>query len=381
MSLQGNSGVFEMEYTLVSILFAYVVFLNIKNKTIVVGNILIPLLIFLLYSLLSITWTPVKPDGFKGFLAMLEGYMVYYILTNGFFKIKKKHLLNISKIATYVMISLSFEIIYIYSYYGFETVIHSKNLVHLGWGYSNFIAVIFVLLIPVALYKYLDNKRYYLQYFLLDIISIISLILTLSRGAIVGAAVALTLFFIIYVRKYFLIRYGSIIGVISLIVIKIQKVNSFYSSIIDRFFTGEFMDNNGRFPLYKLAFEKFVDKIWFGNGLRSSKYMISHFLDGHNSHYHNFILQIAATLGIVGLILFSFIVFRWVKVLFKPYDKFVVCSAISIIGALAHQMVDVSFDLFYFGVYFYTIIATVEIYRHNLKSDSLKLKYIGKIKS
>ncbi len=106
--------------------------------------------------------------------------------------------------------------------------------------------------------------------------------------------------------------------------------------------------------------------------------MIFQFLDGRlNSHYHNFILQIAATLGIVGLLLFLWIVLKWIKILWKPKDVFVVCASISIIGALTHQMVDVSFDLFYFGLIFYSIIGIVEIYRVNLKDDPLNLKKIS----
>lgn len=382
MSLRGNTKDFEIEYVLLTILFFYVLIHNIKNKTIVIGNLLLPLLLFLIYSAISILWTPVKQDGFIGLLGILEGYMVYYILINGFFKIKKEHLINISKIATYIMITLSIELIYIYFKFGFEKVLFRKRLVNLDWGYSNFIVVIFVILIPIALYKYLDKKNYYFLYFILDIINLFCLFLTQSRGAYVGILFALLIFSIFYVRKQFILRYGSIIIVPSILFITVfnKYFLKFYHLIKDRFFTDKIFDDTNRFPLYDLALKAFKDKIVFGNGLKSSKYFISHFLEGRdNSHYHNFILQIAATLGIVGLILFSFIVIRWIKVLFKPKDKFVVCGAISIIGALTHQLVDVSFDLFYFGVFFYGVIATVEIYRNNIKDDKVQLKYLGKL--
>ncbi len=131
------------------------------------------------------------------------------------------------------------------------------------------------------------------------------------------------------------------------------------------------------FLLYQLAWNRFIHHPIFGDGIKSSKYMIAHYLEGgYVSHYHNFILQIAATLGVVGLLLFSMIVLKWIKILWKPKDVFVICAMVSIIGGLTHQMLDVSFDLFYFGLIFYTILGVVEIYRVNLKEDSLEMKII-----
>jgi O-antigen ligase len=147
----------------------------------------------------------------------------------------------------------------------------------------------------------------------------------------------------------------------------------------DRFITKDVVDDSGRFELFKLALNTFFDKFLFGNGLNSGKYMISNNLDNWVAHYHNFILQIASALGIIGLILFGFIVLRWIKILFKPKDAFLTCSAISIIGGLTHQLLDVSFDLFYFGVYFYGIIAIAEIYRHYNVDEKLKFIAINKL--
>ena len=382
MSLRGNTGVFEIEYVLITILFFYVIlFYNLKNQKIVIGKLLLPLIIFLFYSGISILWTPVKAHGFKALLGMLEGYLVYYLLTNGFFKIEKTDLKKISVIATFIMITLSCEILYVYFDHGFLNVFFDKSLVNISWGYSNFIAVIYVILIPISLYKYLDKTKYYPHYFFLDIINIFGLILTQSRGAYVGTFVSLLLFFIFFLRKDFFIKYLTLIIVPFILFITIfnQYFLRIFAVFKERYFTEKMLDGSGRLPLYKLAFDTFLDKMIFGNGLKSSKYMIKQYLGGWVAHYHNFILQIASTLGIVGLILFSFIVIRWIKVLYKPKDKFIVCGALSIIGALVHQLFDVSFDLFYFGVFFYGVIAIVEIYRNNLLDDEVKFTYLGKI--
>ncbi|QVK17113.1 O-antigen ligase family protein [Mycoplasmatota bacterium] len=377
MSLQNDSA-FKIDYSLVIILFFYVLLVNIKNKYFAMGKLFIPLVVYFLYQLLSLLWTPVKSFGIYGLMAVIEGYAIYYIITNGRFKVKKHHLLDISKIATFIMLTLSAEIFYNYHIYGFEKVIHSKNLVDLGFSYSNFIAVIFVLLIPIALYKYLDKKHYYIGYFLLDLLNIFGLLLTLSRGAILGFAFSLLLFILLLVRKRFLLRFGTIIAGICIIIYKNERFNLYFNLVKDKYLTKEFVNDNGRFSLYELGWNRFLENKWFGDGIKSSKYMINHYLGTTSGHYHNFIIQIGATLGIVGLILFLIVVLRWLRVLFKPRDTFVLCSTISIIGALSHQQVDVSFDYFYFGLIFYSILGIVEIYRHSIKDDLLNLKIYQK---
>lgn len=381
MSLQqDDTGIFKMDYALVLVLLVYTLILCIRNKRISIGNLLFPLVLFLLYSMISIAWTPVKADGLHGLVGMLEGYIIYLVLTNGNFIINKEDLLKLSKTVTYVMLTLTIQIMYIYFTIGINEVFINKFHIDLGWGFSNLIATIFVILIPIASYKYLNKEKYYPIYFILDLFNFIGLILTLSRGAYLGIFVSGLLFIVFFVRKQVLIRYGSIVGgclvlgTALLFILKKQVV--FFNLLKDKFFNINFVGDSGRKEIYEVALKSFVDNIIFGNGLKSSKYLISTNLDASSAvHFHNFILQIAATLGIVGLCFFAYLVFKWYKVLYKPKDQFVVLGALSIIGALVHQLFDVSFDLYYFGIFFYGIISIVEIYRHNLDDDDLKIKH------
>jgi O-antigen ligase len=128
-----------------------------------------------------------------------------------------------------------------------------------------------------------------------------------------------------------------------------------------------------------LAWKTFIDRPIIGQGIKSSRYFIYNMLDGRgNVYYHNFVLQVLSTLGIIGMVLFAIIVFKWFKILFKPSEPFVICIALGIVGSLVHQMVDVSFDRFYFGMIFYLIIGLAEVYRHHVKSDPLKMMELKK---
>ncbi len=62
------------------ILFCYTVILNIKDKYFVMGNLFIPLIIYLIYNLISILWTPIKSDGIQGIIIYLK-VMKFIILS------------------------------------------------------------------------------------------------------------------------------------------------------------------------------------------------------------------------------------------------------------------------------------------------------------
>ena len=368
MAISVKTGIYKLEYILILVLLGYIlIYKVIKEKRITIGQVLIPIIIYFLYNVLSLLWTPVLLDGYKGLVGILEGYLVYFIITNSNLKITEEDITNYSKVASFILLTLSLEIFTIYYQNGIDTVIQDKDLIHLGWGFSNLIAVIHVFLTPIMLMKYVEIREY--KWFIpLDVLAVISLILTLSRGAILGVIIGL-LTLIVLRRKEFL-KIGIFLGItviVSLIFLKI-----FNHALVNRLFDRLF-DENGRFELYKFALENFLKRPITGHGIKSSKYLINEFLQRPSTYYHNFILQILATLGIIGFTIFLLIVRGWVKVLFTK-DSFVNYALASIIGALTHQLVDVSFDLHYFGVYFYLIIGISEIYRH-YKGDNLIKKY------
>jgi len=370
MSNQKRGGYILIDYCLVLFLFCYVIYLCIKEKKIVLGTLFFPLLIYVIYNALSLIWTPVLSYGIDGLFAILEGYLIYFIITNRMNKINDPK--AISKIASFLLFTLTLEILSIYLFHGPTLIIENKKLLHLGWAMSNIAASIFVFLIPIALYKYLNHKELNFFYIILDFINILGLILTLSRGAYLGVFVSCALLILIYGRKKILIRYGSILLFVLLLFYYLESQS--YQVIINYLNQQNFFNDRSRSNIYQLGWDRFRRHLIFGEGIKSSEFMIFNQLGRHYSHYHNFILQIAATLGTIGLILFFNIIYRWHKILDKPKDSFVKVISLSIIGVLIHQLVDVSFDLYFFGIYFYLLIGIVEIIRHDDSKDLFKMR-------
>jgi O-antigen ligase len=377
MSISINVGYTTIEYILSTILFGLVILQMIRKREIVFGNIFFILLLYLSYNLLSLIWTPVLKDGWRGIISMLQGYMMYVIVTNGGFKVGKLDRITISKAATFIMLTLSLEIFYIYHSVGFEAALHSKGHIVLGWGYSNLIAVIYTFALPVAFYKYLHPKQYYPHYFVLDVLNVVGLVLTLSRGAIVGAAVALAIYTVFTFRKQFIIRYYSLVAILAFAVLRIKKLHFYIDEIKERFFRSEVLDDSGRFELYKLAYERFKTSPIFGDGIKSSKYFIQEVMEWPSTYYHNFILQIAATLGIIGLIFILIILSKLLFLFFKPRDLFVICMGLGVVASLIHQMLDINYDRIFFGTFMYAIVGLTELYRHYHKDDPFTLKKLS----
>lgn len=356
----------KVDYYMTTILFGGVMIARIRAKKFTFGRLFLVLLIYLLYAMLSLSWSPDPRFGMFGIAQTVQGYMMYLVLTNSDWKLKEEDPVYLSKAATMIMLTLTAQLLTIYLKYPFEEILYKKSLVDLGWGYSNFIAVIYTFSLPVALYKYLDEKHYHPIYFLLDLLSFGGLLLTQSRGAIVGAIAGLGLYALLTFRKTYIKRYYSLI--IGAGIVAYLFFSPYILEIVNRFIGPNFLDDSNRFPIYKLGIEKFLEAPIFGHGYKSSRYFIQNVLNGTVSNYHNYILQIAATLGVVGLIFQGWLHYLWVK-LFAQKNAFILCMGIGIVASLVHQLLDVSYDRFYFGVYMYTIIGIVEIYRHNRSND------------
>src|SRR5690606_21733854 len=198
--------------------------------------------------------------------------------------------------------------------------------------------VTYTFFLPVAFAKYLDRDTYRPLYYLLDVVNACGLLLTQSRGAIVGVMVGLLLYVPLtcnrdYLKKY----YPLLLGIVTFALLFFEP---YVLEVINRFITPDILDDNNRFPLYEVAFETFKERPLYGYGYKSSEYFINTILKRSNAYYHNYILQIAATLGVTGLFLQGILHYLWVR-LFMKRDPFLFCLALGVLSALVHQLVDV----------------------------------------
>ena len=193
--------------------------------------------------------------------------------------------------------------------------IASKYEISTGYGYPNYLAYLYTRAIPICVYFASKNKKgsclWLLgAYFFALCIVITSCRAALLMGAIVGVASIVYFGIKTERKKDFFITIGVLVLItaIGLIIIR-DEIKSLFATL---FRMG--LDSNGRFDLWKTGLERFIKHPIFGVGI---DYDIGGRLDKHPTNtpytpywYHNTIVQIMCSLGIIGCIVFVFYFYR-----------------------------------------------------------------------
>ncbi len=182
------------------------------------------------------------------------------------------------------------------------------------------------ILIPFTLGYFLyNNKKNKAYYFGMLFIMFLALLFTFSRGAYVGFLVSFAALFI-FSFWYFKIKLSKkIISIFAaaFIIIFFIFLNSVFGSRLLSSFALSDVSNAGRLGIWETSFEVFKENLFFGVGLGN----LPIFFDPTASvkspiNAHNTYLDIASELGLVGLIIFSMIIFFTFKNLLFKKDKF-----------------------------------------------------------
>lgn len=196
----------------------------------------------------------------------------------------------------------------------------------------NLCALYFIVIFFVSLLNFKTVKKKFLKYlmFCISIISLIVIILTMSRGGWLALAGASIVFVILNIRNF---KKESILFVIPIIIVLLISLNMDYSlqngkitnHIVDRIQDSLSKDNNeiDRVQLMKTAVKMGNDNFLFGVGKGSFPLNSYKYLGEDSPRYkqqnipHNTILGFYAQQGIVGVLIFiilpSFILYLMIK--------------------------------------------------------------------
>ncbi|OGU55541.1 MAG: hypothetical protein A2V66_07035 [Ignavibacteria bacterium RBG_13_36_8] len=179
--------------------------------------------------------------------------------------------------------------------------------------------IYFAMIFPLVLYKYRDvYGKFYLS---LGLISII-LLATQSRGAQIGAFIAITLYIIFIERKKIMIL---LFASIPLIIIYFEKIYMYLRelnpfTVTDEALVASTMDRYIQFDFY---IQYIKERLLFGYGLESQQPLLRDLLDGRMGMYSdsidNFYLGYSLRFGIVGLTTWLYLM---IEVIRKPLKLF-----------------------------------------------------------
>ncbi len=233
------------------------------------------------------------PSVLTIYLAMIGGYLLFGTL------VKKVDPEYFARIMTYVGVLLALQTldVYLFSEYDFFTTIQEK-LIRYGWGLSNSAGALLLLTIPFTLYLVTKSDRP-VAYYLLFVCQVVTLVMTISRGAVLMGVVGIPILLIVAAERakspktvITMLVYTILFALVAVFLMW-DKI----TVIINRI---AIASSNGRFMLYEEAISDFLKSPIFGVSMygRDSIVETNMFLV---YWYHSTPLQFMANAGLLGL--------------------------------------------------------------------------------
>jgi len=340
---------------MLSLLFMiYLVFIFLFNNIFREGYIIkqsfvhVPIVIFILAIIIA-TVTSLDPIGsFRDLAIHLSALGLLFIMVNS---INSKNELNVMLIA-FVFTATLVALYGIYQYFvGVELdpawvdEVTNPNItirVFSVFGNPNILAEYLIMSIPVSVALFWNSKRLIkkLIFLLTSMILAGTLVLTLSRGGWLGFAFGIFVFMFLVEKRLLLLCIP--VGVLSVFVLP--------QSIINRIQTiGSLADSSNawRITTWKITIDIIRDHWVAGVGfgyIPFKKTFETYIRTMPTFHAHNTYLEIAAELGIVGIILFIimiFVIYKYAIINSKKnkdkYIKVITAGLLGGIGSLLFQ--------------------------------------------
>lgn len=260
---------------------------------------------------------------------------------------------------------------YLFTNHNFTEILSKKDL-NVGWGISNNIATIMILLVPFTAYLIFHYQKWKTLFFAISVIpQSIAVIFTYSRGGLFAYILMLIAVFIygFFVVKekftYFLLAMGAILSIFLILLVGMV----FKPEVMNRFFdimSINKLDMAPRIEIYKTYLSNLKPNFIFGKGLFEP--FISHFdidvpesgnyLWGHGTWIH-----CLYTTGIVGVGAWLFHTVQKYVYLLKEHSKESMIVFFAFIFSGLYGMIDVSF---YFINYMILFIVILTMFKNKL---------------
>lgn len=369
-------SLWDEAYLLLCALFVFSVwFFKKQRKPLTMTPVGMPMLLLIAVSfylyLLNSTYPQVALDGFR----VVVQYILWFFIINSYLTDDKKAYL-LARLIVYVGGAMGLHGLMQY----IMKVPTPKNWMDQAENSTatrvfsivespNILGSIFILILPLCLAMVLQKKRNFLDrsiFFVLMGAMGLSLILTLSRGAWFGAAIALFVFCLAVNPRWLILLGlgGSTVLFLPSVMSRIQYMISpqyIVSSL-----------SGGRLKRYQEGFSLFMANLWEGVGLGhfgGAVAMNNKDIFPKTFYMDNYWLKTAVEMGLVGIIAFGILIItlvlwsiRSVKQC-EDYDTRLMAAGgfAGICGIIVHNFGENIFEVPYMVVYFW-VVASIVLY-------------------
>lgn len=295
-------------------------------------------------------------------LAMLVCYgLIFFLLSSNLTPNKElKNYLFFILFLTSLLVILQFYISFIHQF-RFENGALVKESILVGWGIWNNIGGELAFLLPIHFYFASTVKKYGWIFYLSGVFSYLTIALSLSRSSLLVSTAIIIACAIISCfagenKKINRIFTGAIaiIGIIGIIALW-DKLSSVLGDYLSRG-----MDDNGRFEIYKKGLLNFCDNPIFGGGFFSADAQDHQFVAFMPDRYHNTIIQMMGTCGIVGLLAYLYHRFETVKLMLRKRSLYTLFCALCLIAFLGTSLLDNHFFNIHPSFVYISILVVIE---------------------
>ena len=337
------------------------------------------LLSFVTILVLSLIWSNTVFTSLQQIPLFLIGPCLYFILINNIHRQQQiNHILTIL-----LIIGSLFGIYGILQYNGIDFVLWAKNVGRLKifglFGNVNYFAEYLIVPLPIAVSLFFVSRNKFKKILLLiGILAMgMSLTFTLTRGSYLGFGVSLIFMFFLFVfsrgkifikenKRFFIVILLATIITVSLFVVPnpLNKSDTIISKIKSRISVDQLIQGHNikrRIATWKFTVLMIKDHPLIGSGIgtfryNTLKYQAKFFEQGENrSLYpsgfadkaHNEYLQLWAELGIIGLLIFIWLIICYfnygINLLKKIKDYYKQGIVIGLMGSVLAVLVDALF--------------------------------------
>ena len=240
----------------------------------------------------------------------------------------------------------------------------------LGYGVLNDGAMYLAFFMPTSMY-YICKRKNNWPFILVFVLQVGLGLISVSRGGYIGIGISFILSAIVlfkYASKTTKIAFGSVVGVAVIVLVSFPGLAS---SIIERFksMMGDNIGDasNGRFELYRMAIEQFIEKPFVGGSFFANISDGSLIYANRPIIYHSTIFHVLGTMGLVGVGALIFHLYQVGKLFKKKFSFGVLILLVGMVATHIHGLID---NTFYMVNY---MIITILIYVAVEKSEPNEL--------
>ncbi len=293
------------------------------------------------------------------FLLTVSYIVVFYILYIGidFTEDFKKYLIYVLFISS-LLITCELYSLFLTGQIRFENGEIVKESIVTGWGIWNTMGCYLSMLLPIHFYLATFVKKYGFIFYITGLISYLSIVLSLSRSSLLAGTFVIGISIIISCFKgenkvinRIISGVLCAIGILGIILLW-DKISNILGDYISRG-----LDDNGRFEIYKFGIKKFLNNPIFGGGFYNAYYNVT---NGLPFGYHNTLIQMMASCGIVGLLGYSFHRYQTIKLFIKKRSFENAFLGLCVCALLITSLLDVHMISLYPAIYYSIILIAIE---------------------